>query len=498
MVCNMEQKNRFSILLEQLVATAEVKHFTLAKALQYDVSYISKWINGRALPTEKSASDILQKFSRCLVENASDAGLAQLLRDYEIKNVGELWQAIYDNLIAEYYYVLELQQSSGSSLAPSVSFYPELSLKKFISKMNHPVLRRVKSQNIMAAIDLFSMANDYRLQIVNLERDKSAESHSYPNVHFTLLISLDKARERVIHNALFISNMLMNSSSVDFQLHGSDFAYGKVMFVVKHDFAISGMLIRPDTCAAVAVCEGSENAEPLYNDIQSLCTRETLLFRRVSMREMLFQSMDYVHSLLAPDRQWVLGHITEHLVPDDLFREIAEQAAATGQIGSVEELINIHELTWGVLDSGNVQLLVSDSAVSRFVVTGELDFFNRRVFLDVGQRTRVIEYFRKLMKESDTLQVRMISEPLIPDFECSVSPSIFLSGSASYLRLAAQREEKNLLLKINRPEMQELYQAFFQKIWDGDGFAVSDTEEIDRVISHLLQGLELLGNAQGK
>ena len=78
----MEQKNRFSTLLEQLVATAEVKHAALAKALQYDVSYISKWIGGRVLPTEKSASDILQKISRSLVENASEAGLAQLERDY--------------------------------------------------------------------------------------------------------------------------------------------------------------------------------------------------------------------------------------------------------------------------------------------------------------------------------------------------------------------------------------------------------------------------------
>ena len=59
----MEQKNRFSALLEHLVATAEVKHMTLAKALQYDVSYISKWVGGRVLPTEKSASEILQKIS---------------------------------------------------------------------------------------------------------------------------------------------------------------------------------------------------------------------------------------------------------------------------------------------------------------------------------------------------------------------------------------------------------------------------------------------------
>ena len=37
----MEDKNRFSILLEHLLEVAEVKNYTLAKRLQYDVSYIN-------------------------------------------------------------------------------------------------------------------------------------------------------------------------------------------------------------------------------------------------------------------------------------------------------------------------------------------------------------------------------------------------------------------------------------------------------------------------
>ena len=36
------EKNRFSQLLEQLMNLGEIKNAALAKALQYDVSYISK------------------------------------------------------------------------------------------------------------------------------------------------------------------------------------------------------------------------------------------------------------------------------------------------------------------------------------------------------------------------------------------------------------------------------------------------------------------------
>ena len=51
---SMEEKNRFSKLLNNLMTEAELKNNTLAQELQYDVSYISKWVSGRALPTEKS------------------------------------------------------------------------------------------------------------------------------------------------------------------------------------------------------------------------------------------------------------------------------------------------------------------------------------------------------------------------------------------------------------------------------------------------------------
>ena len=42
---NMKDKNRFSVLLKHLTSMANLKNYALAKSLQYDESYISKWIS---------------------------------------------------------------------------------------------------------------------------------------------------------------------------------------------------------------------------------------------------------------------------------------------------------------------------------------------------------------------------------------------------------------------------------------------------------------------
>ena len=53
----MSEKNRFGKLLKHLMAAAELKYYTLAQELQYDVSYISKWTGGQMLPAEKCRTE---------------------------------------------------------------------------------------------------------------------------------------------------------------------------------------------------------------------------------------------------------------------------------------------------------------------------------------------------------------------------------------------------------------------------------------------------------
>ena len=134
----MKEKNRFSVLLEHLTSMANLKNYVLAKAVQYDESYISKWISGKSLPTEKNHEIILQNISQCIVEALTGDNRDTFLEEYQISDVSNLQKAIYDHLESEYTYVKELQVTTGSKVATKISYYPELTLDQFIFKMKHP------------------------------------------------------------------------------------------------------------------------------------------------------------------------------------------------------------------------------------------------------------------------------------------------------------------------------------------------------------------------
>ena len=77
------EKNRFSQLLERLMNLGEIKNAALAKALQYDVSYISKWVSGRMLPAEKNKRNVLKRIGQELVRLSSQTGKENLYENYQ-------------------------------------------------------------------------------------------------------------------------------------------------------------------------------------------------------------------------------------------------------------------------------------------------------------------------------------------------------------------------------------------------------------------------------
>lgn len=492
----MEEKNRFSRLLDHLMSVAEMKNYTLAKELQYDVSYISKWISGRMIPSEKTGQKVLTGISKCIVDAATQGGREILLSDYQVNNCEELKAAIYDHLEAEYNYVKDLQKNIGTNVAPKTFYYAELTLPQYISKMRHPVLRRVKYLDIMASMDLMAMGHEYRLQITRIENGHLVDQRVYADVHFSMLINMQTKEWDYIYDTIFLMNMMTNFTHIDFQLYGNPQAAGRTVFVVKDDFSIAGMLVGRDRCMSVVLSEEADNCNALYYNIKMLCSREMLLFRKTTMRDMLL-SHDYVYSILSPRPRWLVGHMTEHFLSDDLFEEIVDEIADEGErVLSPEELRNIHGLTKGILRESKIQLIIYESAFSDLAVTNELDFYNYKVHLTAEQRYRYMEHLLSLCETQDKLEIKLVYGRFVSDFEYIANQCVFLSDTISYLRLDNSSNRNNLVI-INRSDMQEVFDRFYDEIWNQcDNVVISDKEAIVSYIKHVMQGIHLISRME--
>ena len=270
----MKEKNRFSVLLEHLTSMANLKNYVLAKAVQYDESYISKWISGKITSNRKKITKlILQNISQCIVEALTDDNRDTFLEEYQISDVSNLQKAIYDHLESEYTYVKELQVTTGSKVATKISYYPELTLDQFIFKMKHPALRKVQSLNIYAMVDILNVDTNYQLLIAEFNSMHNDIGLVLPGVHFSLMIDLESSSDNPVYTAGFLMNLLSNLSNIDFNLYCGTQAQKKMVFAIKDIYSLSGMLVDQNHCLAVTTIEDSSLSTELYYKLKYFAAR---------------------------------------------------------------------------------------------------------------------------------------------------------------------------------------------------------------------------------
>jgi len=484
------EKNRFSILLEHLINTGEVKNASLAAALRYDASYISKWITGRMIPAEKTKQKVLRGISQEIVRQSTQSGLENLCADYQISDDEELKTVIYDHLEAEYNYVLELQKTYGTLIAPKMSFFMSLSPAQYIARMHHPVLRRVKRLNIAAEMDLLALSHEYRMQIVqgNMRREVY---RVYPDVHFSLIIHIEPDKMNVIGDTVFLMNMISDMSRIDFRLYKNSQAAGRMIFSVQDDFLISGMLADDKRCMAVNVSTEEDHCRWMFENLSELCTRDTLLYRSLTVRR-LIEEQGYQYSMISMNKRWYIGHMTECFLTDELFEALLACAKKeNNQEVDEVQLRYLHALTQKTLEESHIQIIIYEDALSELVVGRKISFFGCKMELSLSQIRAYLECLQQICLKHSNLEVKLARGRFVKDYQYEMTQCIFISDSISYLRLNTENRENNLAL-FNHPDMTDIFNRFFDEIWESkDGKCLSESTEVEHFFDHMIQSAEI-------
>ena len=486
-------KNRFGELLENLINMAEVKHYVMAEYLQYDSSYISKWISGKLLPAEKGKEYVLRRISDCMVEKGSAQGIDRLLEEYNLSDLDELKMAIFDHLMAEYNYVRGLQNSGESDAISEIAYYPTLSLREFIIKMRHPALRRVKKLEVIAACDLNRMATESRMEFVSLNMNTETDDKAFPNVHFSLIIDISNGMDDCIYNTLFLTNMMTKLSNINFSLYASPFASGKVLFTVKNEYMIHGMLKGENQCIGVTACEGEKYVAPFYREMGSFCTKDSRLFLKRETED-LIASQDYIYAIIAPRQRVILGQMAEHMVPPEMLTTIMGRLDAGAETYDADMVENIGRLLANILRQKPYQMMIYESALYQFEIDGKMTFFNQPITLNYEERARVLDYLLQLIHECPNIEIRLIHGRFHADFRKIEPANMYISEASSYLVINNSGQGKSTTFELNQPEVQVMYSNFYDQLWDNqDGMVVKGQDVVD-YISHLKLSVELLNS----
>ncbi len=444
----MNNINAFGQTLQYYLKQTNTKASTLAVAIKYDLSYISKWQTGKMLPSEKNIESIIDTICRCVMSG----DINKLLEDYSCSE---------EQLMAR----IRMDFTQAYALCrpkPTINkFYPNMHISEIISVIDKNV---IASADIVAVTDILAMPHEYRLILAGIKENHFSALHWSSPKKYKLAINVNSSD--CVYDSIFLIHMLTSLSSIDFSLYNNPYALGKIIYCTDSDVVSAGLFPGNKECFFVNIFG---NEMDIHRNIDSLFVQENLMFKKTTLKEML-GNREYIQTLISTGISWVIGHTTELLLPEDVFTELLEQSNM-----NIPEYRRHYNLIQNVLHNPTNRIMIYESAISYLTVDGIVDFFNMPVQLTDNQILRCISYYYELININAS--IRLIDGGFSEDFRYITNPCMLLSDSICYLRLENGKYSNNIML-LNDRTIKKLFYDFFDEVWNNRKDVVSSEKTV--------------------
>lgn len=481
----MQDKNSFAALLLKLQRSAGIKNAVLAKALGYDVSYISKWTSAKSLPSQKGINAIAEITAELVCESAGERVLEELSKelDFSCDMAAESIRRLIIEACNASRDGQEREQDTDKE--PLVDYFVSADALYAAGE-----IARLRGKINYGMIDIFSMEKDARLMLAGIEKGHFIYDEK-EDVKYKLVVSLAKESSKeqdCVYDCIFLIHMLTSFSAIDFELYNHCDAKRTVMYCADGSSFVTGHLSgMGDRVSGLAIGDGEKEALAICRDIEGCMADENLIFRKISIDHMT-ESNEYACSLISTNVRWLLGHITELLLPERVFEHLLSNMPKQKQ----KRLRELYLLAGNVIRQPGCRTLLYESAISEFAISGEVDFFNNRMFLDAAGRAEVINYLVGLLDEENGASLRLIEGGFSSDFRYITNPCVFFSDSICYVRLENGRYEDNILI-LSDKRVRTLFGSFCDEIWDNrTDVVISEKSQIEEKLLHYSRQCELL------
>ncbi len=389
------------------------------------------------------------------MKESDEANLSALCEEYAV-DISILEKTIVERLLSAY----EKETAKADEIK-----YETISLLL-------PIVKDISWRGkTVIAVDVFSMEHESRLLLAGIHDGhfvgNELASADNRNLSVRVLVCVSAIKE-IIYDTIYLVHMMTSFSNTNFEMYNSPFAAGKFIYADERNL-MSAHLLDESHALSVMKQENPAVAVDMRSRIGNLCTQENALTHKI---DSLLEGYTYMQSLLSSRHDWLTGHFTEQMIPEDLFRSLCDSCQFNDDLVS-----RIGTLLMNA--APKARLLIYRSAFDKLTVSGELDFFNQRVMLSGKQQMECILYVRQLAEKGC---VRIIDGGFSSDFQHVSDPCIFLADSVDYLRLE-NGTYKNNLRNITDRELRNVFHDFFDEIWEDDSsIVIKENEAVMKII----------------
>lgn len=489
----------FGQLLEKLIYLTNQKKSTLAKIVGYDVSYISKWINEKNYPTQKSISNICEITSEFIVNSAdskSKEGLKRYFEIEEIKDDDELIKYIERNLKESYINTIQRNSNNNNTYKnPYFEDYynsmihvnPRLR-KQYLSKDSKLYASKSGKLDVILSTNLYKLKSNDKIFIVEM-KESLYKMKKNIDIKVRILIGFEGFENNTILNTLYIINMISSHPNLNFEIYNCNIGNSNVLSVTKDNIFHSAIYENDGRCLFTSMSKEIPIVNDMYYSLDEIIKSQGKPLVDNKSPIDMFKEKIYMQYMMGRDLRWILGNINELFMPSDLFMELAKILFKDEYI--IEELSQINAILQNIIYKSNLKVLIYESELMRYISKREITFFNIPIKLTLEQMKSHINNVEGIINNKN-IEVKLIKEEFVEVTE--LKPSIYLSKN---LKIIKNNPEDNIndYAIIKDIEFSKVCDELFKQLWEQEEEILSSRhDEIIERISKALIYTELISD----
>lgn len=439
-------RNQFGKCLRTLIEKHEVKEQALADAINYNVTYISKWLNGAKLPSEKNVDRIISGISAFLNDKNC---VSVLKRAYSFDRQRESLKNLKDK---------QLALAKGST-----------DIKDILKK----VLMRTVDDGIIsihAGLDFFRLMENDMDEIYAILTDPGIKK---TEIHLTL--DKDELKGDYVFYCKCILSAIARLDFVEISI-SEKLPEIPPFITINEDF--SAQLLFQCGGTPIACYGFEEELMELYRPIIShhFTPGRGLLDPALpqDLRKTNVQLDSY-----SDDNQWLFfNEAPAMLFPDELADYLIKTADNASDSEYLTKLMNIFR-TRTVFS--NVHLTLYSSVMNDYVKNGRLSIGNVPRHFSRKQVQDHIRYLQKVMRDNRNFHIYLIRDTVVRDESFITNPSLFIDNHSISIENSRLKPNKNYHISMD-PTIREMFLHYYEWMLHQPSCMKLDPHDLDRFL----------------
>lgn len=477
---------KFGDTLKRAVEISGMKYSTIARRINFDPSYISKWINSDLLPSHKASSFICAKLSEIILEDIKDEDLIRLCEQLDIKCTEDqdiTQESIYKKLYSNYLTDYNLQNQKDNPIIEDNYEMKTYSTAKEMSDSQNIILRKISEYRqtsdlieIYIISDILSCSTEDIIFLMDIKA--MVDNLKFKDVIFNVFISESNISNfRNSKTAIAFLNLLM------LQFDGNIYYYSTKIMQSGLIISVSNLLLY--------------SSQLSYNDIWRLSNltydinkinhfNKTIKDNILPVGLKLFEIYDstcpdniyYMQYILSNHEDSVLiGTLDSFFLNTDLLKKLLDLTndipCDIKDFWIKKHLINEKRISKGE----EFRYIIFREAFKKFVKKGRIRLIGQDISLPIKLRLEVLESLENKLLKFQNIQVKIIDSYIVNEIKHKDLPNLYLSANSGFF-LMFPVNGNSKFSHIKYEAYSYSLQNTFNSIWNEKTIPLSSSAEV--------------------